>query len=157
VTQRYRYVEVSEQTPIRTQHITHIMQLVLYVSSIGEVCHALLIHLQHLVGDIGEFQRPRQWENTKEVDLIIATNGSLLFGVGYYIWILASETEDILLAGGVPDNGPGRYMTSYRSVLGWIIAGLAVLGTLIRSGRINARCKKIYVIIVPLFWHRKET
>jgi hypothetical protein len=31
-------------------------------------------------------------------------------------------------------------MTSYRSDLGGIIAGLAVLGTLLRSGLINARC-----------------
>jgi hypothetical protein len=38
-----------------------------------------------------------------EVDLIIATDGSVLFGVGYHSWILATETEDILLAGGGPD------------------------------------------------------
>jgi hypothetical protein len=94
------------------------------------------------VGDIGEFQTPRQWDVTKEVDLIIATDGSVLSGVGYHSWILATETEDILLAGGGPDNGPGRYMTSYISELGGIIAGIAVLGTLLRSGLINARCIK---------------
>jgi hypothetical protein len=84
VTQRPRYVEVSAQTPIHTQHITQIMQLVPYVSSIGEASHALPIHLQSLVGDIGEFQTPRQWDVTKEVDLIIATDGSVLFGIGYH-------------------------------------------------------------------------
>jgi hypothetical protein len=33
-------------------------------------------------------------------------------------------------------------MTAYISELGGIIAGLAVLGTLLRSGLINARCIK---------------
>jgi hypothetical protein len=94
------------------------------------------------VGDIGEFQTPRQWDVTKEVDLIIATDGSVLFGVGYYSWILATETEDILLAGGGPDDDPGKYMTSYRSELGGIIAGLTVIGNLLRSGLINTRSIK---------------
>jgi hypothetical protein len=58
VTQRPQDVEVSAQTPIHTQHITQITQLVPYVLSIGEACHALKIHVQRLVGDIGEFQTP---------------------------------------------------------------------------------------------------
>jgi hypothetical protein len=73
------------------------------------------------------------------VDLTIATDGSVLFGVGYHSWILTTETEDILLAEGGPDDCQGKYMTSYRSELGGIIAGLAVLGTLLWSGLINAR------------------
>jgi hypothetical protein len=149
VTQRHRYIEISKQTPLRTQHKTQIMQLVPYVSAIGEAFHALPKHVQRLVGDIGEFQTPRQLDVTKEVDLIIATDGSVLFGVGYHIWILATETEDILLAGGGPDDGPGKYMTSYRSELGGIIAGLAVLGTLTLSGLINARPQPLLL--------RKET
>jgi hypothetical protein len=76
------------------------------------------------------------------VDLIIATDGSVLFGVGYHIWILATETEDILLAGGGPDDDPGKYMTSYRSELRGIMAGLTVLGALTRSGLINVRSIK---------------
>jgi hypothetical protein len=119
--------------------MTQTTQLVPYMSAIGEALHALPIHVQRLVGDIGEFQTPKQWDVTKKVDLIIATDGSVLFGVGYHSWIIATESEDILLAGGGPDNGPGRYMTSYRSELGSIIAGLVVLGTLLRSGLINAR------------------
>jgi hypothetical protein len=116
--------------------------LVPYVSAIGEAFHALPKHIQRLVGDIGKFQTPRQWDVTKEVDLIIATDGSVLFGVGYHSWILATETEDILLAGGEADNGPGKYMTSYRSELVGIVAGLTVLGTIIRSGLINVRSIK---------------
>jgi hypothetical protein len=98
--------------------------------------------VQHLVGDIRGFQTPIQWDVTKEMDLIIATDGSVLFGVGYHSWLLATGTEDILLAGDGTDDGPGRYMTSYRSELGGIIAGLAVLGTLLWPGRINARSIK---------------
>jgi hypothetical protein len=100
------------------------------VSAIGEAFPALPNHVQRLMGNIGEFQTPRQWDVTKEVDLIIATDRSVLFGVGYHSWILAIETEYMLLAGGGPDDGPGKYMTYYRSELEGIIAGLAVLGTL---------------------------
>jgi hypothetical protein len=139
VTQRQQYIDISEQTPIHTQHIPYTTQLVPYVSAIGEVFHALPRHVQRLVGDTGEFQTPRQWLITKEVDLIIVTDRSVLFGVGYHSWIIATELEDILLAGGGPDNGPGKYMTSYISELGGIIGGFAVLGTLVRSGLINAR------------------
>jgi hypothetical protein len=139
VTQGHRYIEISEQTPIHTQHITQITQLVPYVSSIGEAFHYLPRHVQLLVGDTGEFQTPRQWDVTKEVDLIIELNGSVLFGVGYHRCILATATEDILIAAGVPEDGPGKYMISYRSELGGIISGLAVLGTLLRPDLINAR------------------
>jgi hypothetical protein len=139
VTQSQRYIEISKQTPIHTHHITQITKLVPYVSAIGEVFHALPRHMHSLVGDIGEFQTPRQWDITKEVDLIIATDGSVLFGVGYHSCILATESEDILLAGGGPDDGPSKYITSYRLELGGIIAGLAVIGMLLRSGLINAR------------------
>jgi hypothetical protein len=92
LTQCHQYIEMSKQTPMHTQNITQSMQLVLYVSSIGEALHALSINAQRLVGDIGEFQTPRQWNVTKEVDLIITTDGSVLFGVGYHIWLLATET-----------------------------------------------------------------
>jgi hypothetical protein len=61
------------------------------------------------------------------VDIIIATDGSILFGVGYHICLISTEDKDILLAGDGPDDGPDRYMTSYRSELRGIIAGLVVL------------------------------
>jgi hypothetical protein len=58
-------------------------------------------------------------------------------GVGYHSWIVATEDEDILLQGGGPDDGDLFLMQSYQSELGGVAAGLAVLGTLIRSGLIN--------------------
>jgi hypothetical protein len=91
VTRRPQYVEVSAQTPIHTQNITHITQLFQYELSIGEAFIVLSIHAQHLVGDIGQFQTPIQWYGTKEVNLIIAADGSVLFGVGYHSWLIAME------------------------------------------------------------------
>lgn len=48
-------------------------------------------------------------------------------------------TKRALLSGGGPDDGPADLMSSYQSELGGIVAGLASLGTLFRSGRINIR------------------
>jgi hypothetical protein len=65
VTQRHRYIEIIEHTPIRTQHTTQFTQLVPYMSVIGDAFHALPKHVHRLVGDIGEFQTPIQWDVTK--------------------------------------------------------------------------------------------
>jgi hypothetical protein len=43
------------------------------------------------------------------------------------------------MRGRGPDDGSPLYMTSYRSELGGICAGLAAIGVLARSGRINLR------------------
>jgi hypothetical protein len=58
-------------------------------------------------------------------------------GVGYHSWIVATEDEDIILQGGGPDDGDLFLMQSYRSELGDVAAGLAVLRTLSRLGIIN--------------------
>jgi hypothetical protein len=61
----------------------------------------------------------------------------VLFGVGYHSWLIATKTEQVILRGGGPDDDSPLYMTSYRSELGGICAGLAAIGVLARSGRIN--------------------
>jgi hypothetical protein len=71
------------------------------------------------------------------VNIVIATDGSVTLGVGYHSWIVATEEEDIPLQGGGPDDGDLFLMQSYRSELGGVTSGLAVLGTLSRSGLIN--------------------
>jgi hypothetical protein len=71
------------------------------------------------------------------VDLIIANDGSVIFGVGYHGWVLATKGETILLRGGGPDDGIQSLMISYRSKLGGLVASLAVLGTLFRAGTLN--------------------
>jgi hypothetical protein len=71
------------------------------------------------------------------VNIIIATDGSVSLGVGYHSWVVATEDEDILLQGGGPDYGDLFLVQSYRSELGGVGSGLAVLGTLSRYGLIN--------------------
>jgi hypothetical protein len=67
----------------------------------------------------------------------VVTDGSVLFGIRYHSWVIATAEEGILLAGGGPDDGDPLPMTSYRSELGGLAAGLAVLGTLTWSGLAN--------------------
>jgi hypothetical protein len=99
----------------------------------------------------------------------VATDGSVLFGVGYHRWVIATSDEDILLTGGCPDDGDPLPMTSYRSELGGLAAALAVLGTLARSpGLINIRLVKCVCDNKPAIlasnrqptdsiFHKKET
>jgi hypothetical protein len=111
--------------------------LVPYTSNIGCCIKALPRHIQRLVGDIPTLRTPSGWDPTIPVNIIIATDGSKTFGVGYHSWIFATEDEDILLQGGGPDDGDLFLMQSYRSELGGVTVGLVVLGTLSRSGLIN--------------------
>jgi hypothetical protein len=108
-----------------------------YASNIGCCIKALPRHIQRLVRNIPTLRTPSGWDPTIPVNIIIATDGSMTLGVGYHIWIVAAEDEDILLQGGIPDDGNLFLMQSYRSELGGVAAGPAVLGTLSRSGLIN--------------------
>jgi hypothetical protein len=91
---------------------------------------ALPRNIQRLTCDIPALPTPAPFDFDKPVDLIISTDGSLLFGVEYHGWVLSTKEETILLRGGGPDDGIQSLMTSYRSELGGLVAGLAVLGTL---------------------------
>jgi hypothetical protein len=67
------------------------------------------------------------------MDIIVATDGSVLFGEGFHYWIIATRDEHNRLCGGGPDDGPAYFMSLYCSELGVIVVGLAALGTLFRS------------------------
>jgi hypothetical protein len=71
------------------------------------------------------------------VDIIIATDGVVMFDVGYHGWVLATKDETILLRGGASDDRVQSLMSSYRLELGGIVAGLAVTGTLYHAGTKN--------------------
>jgi ribonuclease HI len=111
----------------------------IYTSSIGECVHALPKHAQILVGNIPDLDLPANFDCTEPTDLIITTDGSVLFGVGYHSCLIVTKTEQFILQGGGPDDNSPTSMTSYRSELGGICAGLVVIGVLARSGRINLR------------------
>jgi hypothetical protein len=53
--------------------------------------------VQILAGDIPALQTPAGWDSTAPVNIIIATDGSVTFGVGYHNWVVATDDEDILL------------------------------------------------------------
>jgi hypothetical protein len=109
----------------------------LYTSSIGECFLGLPKHARRLAGNIPDLDLPADFDCTKPTDLIIATYGSVLFGVGYHSWLIATKKEQFILRDGGPDDGSPTYMTSYRSELGGICAGVAAIGVLARFGRIN--------------------
>jgi hypothetical protein len=79
----------------------------------------------------------------EEQDLIVATDGPVVFGVGYRIWVIVTDTKKVLLKGGGPDDGDQLLMTSYRSELWGIASGLAVISTLARSGKIKVKSIKL--------------
>jgi hypothetical protein len=88
-----------------------------YTLGIGLSFLALPRHIQRLTGDIPALLTPPPFYFDEPIDLIIATDGSVLFGVGYHGWVLATKEEKILLRGGGPDDGIQSLMTSYRSEL----------------------------------------
>jgi hypothetical protein len=87
----------------------------IYTSYIGECFHALPKHVQRLVGNIAEIALPANFDCTEPTDLIVATYGSVLFGVGYHNWLISTKDEHTLLQGGGPENRAPLYMASYRS------------------------------------------
>jgi hypothetical protein len=124
--------------------------LVPYISNIGCCIKAIQRHIQRLVGDIPTLKTPSGWDPTIPVNIIIATDGSVTLGVGYHIWIVATEEEDILLQGGGPDDGDLFLMQSYQSELGRVATGIAVFGTISRSGIINIAYSAILSANRPL-------
>jgi hypothetical protein len=137
VTQRTHYHEVAVKVNIVCRSNGGPTHIHTYTSGIGLSFLALPRHIRRLTGDIPALPSPFDFD--EPVDLIVATDGSVLFGVGYHGWVLATKEETILLHGGGPGDGIQSLMTSYRSELGGLVAGLAVLGTLFRSGAMNIR------------------
>jgi ribonuclease HI len=114
-----------------------------YTSVIGDSCQTIPRHIQRLVGNIPDLEFINGTEETEEQDLIVDTEGSVVFGVGYHSWVVVTDNEKVLLKGGGPDDGDQLLMTSYRSELGGITSGLAVIGTLVRSGKIKVKSVKL--------------
>jgi hypothetical protein len=90
----------------------------MYKPEIGECFHALPKNVRRLVGNNLELALPANFDCTEPMDLVMATDGSVLFGVGYHSWMVSTKDEHTLLHGVGPGDGAPLYMTSYRSELG---------------------------------------
>jgi hypothetical protein len=99
-------------------------------------------HVQRLFGDIAALNVTENWDSNEPRDLLVAMDGSVVFGVWYHSWVITTTDEKVILSGGGPDYGEPLLMTSYRSELGGLASALAVLGMLERSGRLNIRSVK---------------
>jgi hypothetical protein len=55
-----------------------------YQSFVKAAAGALPLHVQRLIGDMRHFQLPTHLDYTIEVDIIIATDGSVMSWVGYH-------------------------------------------------------------------------
>jgi hypothetical protein len=95
-----------------------------YDTGTGASGRRLPRHVQRLVGDIAALGVPENWDSNEPRDLLVATVGSVLFGVGYHSWVITTTVEKVILSGGGPDYGEPLLMTSYRSELGGLASGL---------------------------------
>jgi hypothetical protein len=145
VCERARYIEIMGKHKIKETQIPVTDHMIEYTSGIWDSFHTLPRHIQRLVGNITDIEVPNGMGVTEEQDSIVATNldGSVVFGVSYHSWVVSTDNKQVLLTGGGPDDGDQYIMTSYRSELGGIVIGLAVSGTLVRSGKIKVKSVKL--------------
>jgi hypothetical protein len=86
---------------------------------------------------------PDEWDDKTPQDIIVATDDSVVFGVGYHSWVLTSKDKHILVYVGGQDDGDHFLKALYRSELGGIASVLAVLGALARSGKVKVQSVKL--------------
>jgi hypothetical protein len=135
--EKTRYIEVTELKKICEEVTSQCDVPFHYETGIGNIGRQLPRHVQRLVGDIADLDVPDNWDSNEPRDLLVATDGSVVFGVGYHSWVITTPDENVILSGGGPDDGDLLLMTSYRSELGGLASALAVLGMLERSGCLN--------------------
>jgi hypothetical protein len=81
---RERYIEIMHQDEVNQYVETKSTPLNTYTSGIGNCILALPKHIQRLVGNIPILDKPMGCDTTEPKDLIVATDGSVLFWVGYH-------------------------------------------------------------------------
>jgi hypothetical protein len=94
VTQRTHCHEVAAKVNIVCRSNVVPTHIHTYTSGIGLSFLALPRHIQRLTGDIPALPAPPSFDFDEPVDLIIATNGSVLFGLGYHGWVLSTKEVD---------------------------------------------------------------
>jgi hypothetical protein len=140
--ERTRYIEVTGLNKICEEGTSECDVPFHYETGIGNSGRQLPRHVQRLVGDTAALDVPANWDSNKPRDLLVATDGSLVFGVGYHSWVITTMDENVIPSGGGPDDGDPLLVMSYRSELGGLASALAVMEMLERSGRLNIRSVK---------------
>jgi hypothetical protein len=67
-----------------------------YTSGIGETYNTLPRHIQRLVSNIRELDVPNEMDVTVDQDIIVATDGSVIFGVGYHSWVVSTVNHFLI-------------------------------------------------------------
>jgi hypothetical protein len=140
--ERTRYIEVMGLKKTCEEGTSECDVPFHYETGIGYIGRQLPRHVQRLVGDIAALDVPETWDIKEPRDLLVATDGSVVFGVGYHSGVIKTMDENVILSGGGPDDGDPLFMTSYRSELGGLASALTVMGMLERLGRLNIRSLK---------------
>jgi hypothetical protein len=80
-------MEIAKKYKINEIQMDVIEHVIEYMSGIGGTCHTLPRHIQRLVGNIPGIDVPNGIDVTEDQDIIFATYGSVVFGVGYHSWV----------------------------------------------------------------------
>jgi hypothetical protein len=91
VTQRKQYHEVAAKVNIAPHHNVSSTLIHNYTWGIGLSFLALPRYIHRLTCDIPALPTPSSFDFDEPVDLIIATDGSVSFGLGYHGWVLAMK------------------------------------------------------------------
>jgi hypothetical protein len=81
---RERHIEILHKDEVKHYVEAQPTPLNTYTSGIVNCIHALPKHVQRLVGNIPTLDMSMGWDTTEPKDLIVETDGSVLFGVGYH-------------------------------------------------------------------------
>jgi hypothetical protein len=121
---------------VRREHVGA-MFLFHYETGVGDSGRQLSRHAQRLVGDIAALDVPENWDSNEPRDLLVASDGSVIFGGGYHIWLIATMDEKVILSCGGPDDGEPLLMMPYRSDLGGLCLGTRGTGDVVKIGALK--------------------
>jgi hypothetical protein len=82
--QRRRQIDLNELHAVQSHDLGRGYNPMdsIYTSAIGECFHALPKYVRQLVGNITDIALPENFDCTEPTDLIVATDGLVLFRVG---------------------------------------------------------------------------